>query len=644
MQRHTLAVLTASLFNLPVQAQHTDLLDEILVTATRIPTPDVIAPFASEVHTRRAIEQSGASTLYDYLARQTSVQVQPSFGNRFTPLIDMRGYGIGGGYQNIVVTLDGRRLNTIDSLPQLLGAIPLADIERIEITKGSGSVLFGDGATAGSIQIYSRPHQGIELTASAGNHGLLGGTATAGLNKEKVSLSASVDYSSLDGYSAPDPSGHTDASSSKAWRGRLVMRPFARMEFSLDMDSARIDSRYNSPLTLAQFRANPAQPGSNPFVAPANAYTHQKIGSDHWRVNADVMLATSVKLAASHGREDKVSDFLLPPFPFRADYDTASDDLAVQYRGDKFDLAVGVQTTDGARISAANRTSKVNTGWYAQGQYRLDATTLAIGARRENVEYRYAPVAAAASQADHSLNAWDIGVNHRLDDRLTLFANFNRAFQAPDIDRFFLFGGAFNGFITPAISRTLNLGINHATPANRLKLAVFRANLDHEIYFNPLTFANTNLDRTRKYGLELQDTWRATETLTGNLNYTWTRALIDRENDGAGAFNGKALPGVPRHGVVLGLAWQVSPAASLGLTHTWRSNAYAAEDFANTFTQKQGAYRSTDLSLSYRVKNLAWFAGVDNLFEHKNGFWIRDNAIYPVSFTRNWRLGLKGSF
>src|SRR4030066_275659 len=75
------------------------------------------------------IEQSGAPTLYDYFAQHTSLQVLPSYGNKASPKIDMRGYGIGDGYQNIVVTLDGRRLNNIDMGPQLLGAIPLGDIE-----------------------------------------------------------------------------------------------------------------------------------------------------------------------------------------------------------------------------------------------------------------------------------------------------------------------------------------------------------------------------------------------------------------------------------------------------------------------------------------------------------------------------------
>lgn len=635
MQRNTLAALIAGLFTLPVQAQAIPSLDEIVVTATRVPTPDVIAPYASEVHGRRMIERSGAATLYDYLAQHTSVQILPSYGNRATPRIDMRGYGIGDGYQNIVVTLDGRRLNNIDMSSQLIGAIPLADIERIEITKGSGSVMFGDGATAGSVQIYTRSHEGVSMRASAGNFGAASGTLTAGLRKARASLSASADYSGLDGYSDADVSGHKDASSNRTWRGGLELRPVDRVKLGLDLASTRIDTRYIGPLSQAEFSANPKQNSGN-------TYTHQKFESDTWRVSMGLELGRNWNFTASHSREDKLSDFITSSF--KSDYDYSADDVALQYRDGAFDLTAGVQTFDGTRIGAADRTRKDNTGWYAQGRYRLGDTTLSAGARAENVAYRYTPNAGAALAADHDLGAWDIGINQRLDPQLSLFANYNQAFQAPDIDRFFTWGGGFNAFISPARSRTLNLGLNHITPGNRLKLTLFRADLNNEIYYNAATFTNTNLDKTHKYGLELQDTWRVSEPFSVNLNYAYTRAIIDHENDGGGAFNGKDLPGVPRHGVTLSLAYQSTDASSLNLSHTWRSATWAAEDFDNDNAQKQAAYQSTDVAWRYHQKNFEWFATVENLFERKNGLWIQDNAIYPVNFTRNWRLGMKATF
>ena len=98
---------------------------------------------------------------------------------------------------------------------------------------------------------------------------------------------------------------------------------------------------------------------------------------------------------------------------------------------------------------------------------------------------------------------------------------------------------------------------------------------------------------------------------------------------------------MPRHGVNLGLNWRVTPASSLNLMHTWRAETWAAEDFGNNNVQRQQAYQSTNLAYRYRYKQFEWFAAVDNLFEQSNGIWIRDDVIYPVNFTRNWRLGMK---
>lgn len=613
--------------------------DEIVVTATRIPYSDADAPYASEVHTHAMIEQSGAVTLFDYLAQHTSVQVLPGYGNKFTPLIDMRGYGIGDGYQNVVVSLDGQRLNNIDGVPQLIGAIPLASIDRIEITQGSGSVMYGDGATAGSIQIYTRPYDGVSVGVSAGNSGALAGTLAAGFARENVALSASADTQSLGGYGDADATGHKDASRLDTQRARLSVRPFERAWLNFDGSSSRIDIRYVNPMTLAQFQANPAQNGGNPYTQPVNAYPHQVLETNQWRLGTDIELSRQLKLSVSHNREDKLADNL--SYGYKFNYDYAANDLALVYKGDALDITAGTQTFDGTRIGLANRTSKNNSGYYVQGQYRLDSLTLSLGARRENVEYDFVPATGTALHDARHLSALDMGLNYRLSRKTTLFANYNQSFQAPDIDRFFNFDGTFNAFIVPAEAKTLTAGFSHVENNNRLKLDVFRANLKNEIFFDPLTFTNTNIDRSHKYGLELQDSLRVGSDLSLSANYTYTRAIIDHEINGGGAFNGKDLPGVPRHGLILGLGYNLTGKSALNLNQTWRSTAYAAEDFANSFSQKQAAYQSTDLAYRYRDKAYEWSASIDNLFAHQNGLWVHDDAIYPVGFTRNFRLGFK---
>ena len=75
---------------------------------------DVTAPFSSEVYTLDDIKASKSSNIYDFLTQNTSLTLAPSSGNRFSQSIAARGYGLTNGYQNIVVTLNGRRLNNID--------------------------------------------------------------------------------------------------------------------------------------------------------------------------------------------------------------------------------------------------------------------------------------------------------------------------------------------------------------------------------------------------------------------------------------------------------------------------------------------------------------------------------------------------
>ncbi|BAL22958.1 TonB-dependent receptor [Azoarcus sp. KH32C] len=614
--------------------------ETVIVSANRIDTPDVAATYASEVHTRKDIERSGATSLVDYLNRQSSVQLTPNFGNRFTPSINMRGYGTNDGFQNVVISIDGRRLNNIDMVPQLVGAIPLEDIDRIEITKGSGSVAYGDGATAGSIQIYTKPRTGASIDVNVGNHEALGTSGYAGYVGERFTVSATAEHTEHGGFSDKDPSGHKDESTSDNWRASLTGRPIDRLKLTLDTGDARIDLRYPNSLTLAQFRDDP---GMN----TGRNYTHQFFRDGYWAVGAEYDFASNWRLTARHNDEDKRSEFL--QFSFRTDSRYLSDDIALQYLGDALAVTTGVQTFDGERTDGFSETTKKNEAVFVQGQYEMGRLTLSAGARRERVEYEYDPSFGSRLKDDKQLSSWDLGANYRIDDVLSVFGNYNASYQAPDIDRFFAFDPVtfetiFNGLIKPAKVRTVTLGFNHVLPTNRLKVGVFHADLNDEIYFNASTFTNTNIDKSHKYGLEVQDTWRISPILTGVLNYSWTRAIIDRENMGGGAFDGKELPGVPRNNVVLGLNVAVGDQGNLYVSHTWRSKTWAANDFDNNNAQRQRAYQSTDVAYRHRLNKVELYAAVSNLFNYKNGTWVRDDAIYPVDFERTWKLGAKLSF
>ncbi|SFX49811.1 TonB-dependent receptor plug domain-containing protein [Marinospirillum alkaliphilum] len=610
-------------------------LEPIVVTASRSELLDTEAPFATEIHTWQDIQRSGATTLYDYLDRHTSVTVMPSYGNPFSQLLDMRGFGIGDGHQNIVVTLDGRRMNNVDMAPQLLGSVPLSSIERIEIVKGSGSVAQGDGAMAGVINIVTRQRDGASLSVAAGSHGLKLANLSAGLVREYFALSVSGEVHRHDGFREKDISGSKDQSSADNLQVQLRLFPVEEVELRAGKTRSWIDTTYGNSLTLKEFRDDPSQNRAG------GTYTGQQFESHVTSFGSTVDLGYGLSLIADHFIEDKSSVYT----GFGgSDYDYRSTDVAIKHQKNELLLMLGWQGFEGVREGSDNETSKDNTGVYLQGQYRWLDTLFAAGVRKEKVAYEYRPETGPSLKDDHKLTAWDLGVNHRLSQEVTVFGNLSQSFQAPDIDRFFNWGGTFNEFIEPARVRSVNLGFSHVTAYNKLKVTVFHMDLENEIYLEPITFANTNIDESIKYGLELQNQLQMTEQLRGSLNYAWVRAVILNENEGDGAYNGKDLPGVSEHSISLALDYAITDQSSLTLTQVWRSETWAANDFANEFDQKQQAYRMINLGYRHRLDQMELFAQVDNLFDQANGIWIRDDVIYPVNFTRTWRVGVRADF
>ncbi len=81
--------------------------------------------------------------------------VRDVYGTGKTASVDIRGFGETGAL-NTFVLVDGRRVNEIDLSGVDWTQIPLDQMERIEIVRGSGSVLYGDNAVGGVINIITK--------------------------------------------------------------------------------------------------------------------------------------------------------------------------------------------------------------------------------------------------------------------------------------------------------------------------------------------------------------------------------------------------------------------------------------------------------------------------------------------------------
>ena len=183
---------------------------------------------------------TGSTSLTDYLAQHSSLNIVPSYGDKTTPKIDMRGYGTEAGYQNVVISVDGQRLNNIDMSSQLLGSIDISSIDRIEIVKGSGSVRHGDGAMAGVVQIYTKDYSGYSIETAVGNNGILKKIANAGINGDNFNLLVNVTEDRHKGFSERDVTGESDRFQNKTQVAKLKITPSKDLLLNFGVTSSRI--------------------------------------------------------------------------------------------------------------------------------------------------------------------------------------------------------------------------------------------------------------------------------------------------------------------------------------------------------------------------------------------------------------------
>ena len=623
---------------------------------------DTFAPFSSEVYTQDDIKNSKANTIYDFLSQNTSLSLAPSSGNRFSKKISARGYGLTIGSHNLVVTLNGRRLNNIDTSGPAISEVNINDIERVEITKGSGSVIYGDSAMAGAVHLFTKESFETKISTTSGNYGLVQTSASVGINEEKINVNLSMDSLKHGGYHIAGTDGNKDrGKQTKSSMGAAYTTDNGTI-ITLDISRDTSDTRYPSYLTDAQFAADPSQNGTG------NNYTFREADSSTTNLNIKRKWGDNLEFTTNRSAIDRESQNTYWYSTGTVDkykYDYNSNDYLLTYTNGNIKIDSGVNIFDGKRTvtssttSSRNATSKENLGIFSQLQYSRENSVFTIGARNEKVDYEYNPESGSKLTGEYDLNAFEIGVNTSLSPNTSVFTNYNHAFQAPLIDRFFISaswpatGQVFNGFVKPSKSKNINVGLNHLTNNSKTKLTLYRSNVTDEMFLcksnaasNCGTFGeNLNLDKSHKQGLELQNKYVFSPKWSTDLNYAYTIAKIDSDDKGNGALNGKTNPMTSKHNISASVIFSFNDNANMMLTQKYRSEAFAEEDYANIFTKKQPEYNSTNFNFSYSPnEDLKFNFDIENLFKNSYGTRLRDDVIYPGNSTRNIKAGLTYKF
>ena len=188
-------------------------LDPMVVTATRIEKRDVQVPASTVVLTQKDLKATGAQNLQVALSKVPGLVYKtfaPGGGSMGTMANEIAIRGVNNG---TLVLLNGNPMNLRGKY--YLDAIPVENIEKVEIIKGGASVLYGSEAMGGVINIITKKQYSNTVTTGLGNYGQQ--KYGVSLSADKVAVGYNLEkWGDVDTVSRSDDKGlkHTDMTGS----------------------------------------------------------------------------------------------------------------------------------------------------------------------------------------------------------------------------------------------------------------------------------------------------------------------------------------------------------------------------------------------------------------------------------------------
>ncbi|HVL76310.1 MAG TPA: TonB-dependent receptor [Noviherbaspirillum sp.] len=623
-----LVAAISSLFLLPAdaaiaQAQQARVLSPVTVSGTRFETEAARAPIGASVISGDEIREAGINNVNEAIRRLGGVHGRLNFAGTQDYSLDLRGFGTNSD-QNLVILVDGIRLNENELSPALLSSIPIESVERIEIVRGGSSVLYGEGATGGTIQIITR------RGAARGLNGTVVGEAGSLNHRE---LRASVAYG-WDGFSIDAHAGTQRADNFREnndvrldnFSGGLQWAS-AGTRLGLRIDASRQDSRFAGPLSLAQFRQNPRQ-----TLTPDD---FGSFDSDRYTFFAEQRVG-AFDFAAELSRRERRTESSFGGFAWESDSKTTQFSPRLRHRADfggvGNELVAGVDVARWERSAGGTDDLQRSRAVYVRDEVRIGEARIAAGARREVFDQESAFGAFQSYDVSRSLNAWELQGSYAFAPTLNVFAKTGRSFRVANADE--------HGFtatgqpLAPQTSRDLELGVTLGQAGQRLTARVFQHRLRNEIFFDPTapnafggTGANANLDPTRRRGVELEGQLALARDFLLSASFQHVSAEF---TGGANAGNEMVL--VPRNTALARLHWTPGSAHSAYVGLQWTDSQRYGGDFANACTTRIPSYTLLDARYAYRTGPWEFAVVGTNLTDRRyfsNAFGACESGIYP---------------
>lgn len=303
---------------------------------------------------------------------------------------------------------------------------------------------------------------------------------------------------------------------------------------------------------------------------------------------------------------------------------------------DIFDPVYNAAVRWNSTPSVDGKSVAVQEGIYVQDQLRLDNWRLTVGGRHDWLqgrEYSYLGSGARSEQNDHKFTG-RVGLAYLFDNGITPYASYSTSFQPTS-------GTSQSGsYFKPTEGEQYELGVKYAPPGSNsfITASIYdltQKNVTTTDPTNPSYQVQTGEQRSR--GVEIEGKAELTEALDVIAAYAWTDAEVTSANlvgTGASAYSleGNRPIAVARNTASLWLDYQVQGGLLEGLG-AGIGQRYVGSSYNAKNTVKVPAYSLTDASLRYDLKPLLAGASVDlnvtNLFDKRYftpGFY--ENSVF----------------
>lgn len=612
-----LALLGLAAVHTPALAQAST--DTVIVTASRFPEQRLDAPIGTRIITAEEIENSTAHNVPEVLARLGGMHTRNNSGSPDLQ-IDLRGFGATGD-DNTLVLLDGVRIEKVDSAPRHLSSIPLQTIERIEILPGSGGVMYGAGATGGTINIitksFAQNRRSAAVSAGAGTHDTSEFRVNGTVAGEAVGLTLNGTRYRSDNYRDNNEVEQTAGTGDLVWRrdGSSASLRFGADRQTLGLPGSRTEAQLKSD------RRGTSTPDDHSRVE--SAFTTL---SGATRIGA---LEFSGDIGYREGDND--AEYISSASNYHSDYDTLAVSPRVRWSTSLFEMPLHVvsgydwhswdwQSRSAGIFASASRAEQRSSAFYLQAAADITTSTrLNAGwrAQRIETEQRNIPPSFAAEVDERrTLYANEVGLRQQLSPAWSAHIRTARAFRVPNVDE--NFGFAFTGeLLKPQTSRQNEIGIEYAVAGLRTSVAAYDIKLENEIALMvvpPGFFANTNLSPTRRRGVEVTMDWQPAATVDMGLRLQWLRPTFREGVYGGVDVSGNDVPLVPKRMASAHVTWEFMPDTRFSAHYTYVGPQRYENDQANRF-RYMPSYDLVDLRLSRGWRDWLFALNVNNVFD-----------------------------